>query len=767
MTGLLILAAAALVAVPEQDYSRMVVMGEDGIVGDLPLEHTEAMITVDGSLQLVTVRQVYGNPYDDPIETVYVFPLPESGAVYSMNMEIGDRRIEGDIRERQEAVRIYQEAISHGQTAALLEQERPNIFTQTVGNILPGDNIVIEIKYAAPVGYNDGTWQVVYPMVVGPRFIPGGVEDSERITPAIVPEGTRSGYDIELSMTVNPGMPVRFFDSENHAVSVETGDDGILSVELSREEEIPNRDFVFKYRTAGDEIGTGIISHNGELGGHFMLMLEPDAQVDPGDIAPKEIFFVVDNSGSMSGQPMEVAKETVRQFVAGMNPGDSFQIMKFSETASSMSREPLENTPRNIQRGIEYINSMYGMGGTMMIEGVRACVGYPEDPERMRYVVFLTDGYIGNETEILSELRTTLGGNTRLFSIGVGSSTNRYLIEGLAEEGRGYATYVGLDQDPKTAVQNIYDKINNPYLVNIEIDWGNLDVTDVYPREIRDLYDGEPLVVVGRYGESGRDDITITGTVGGRPWEQTMSVRLVSRGGSEAADRLWARSKIHHLSRLMLDAPYSGKPSDGLVERIIGTSLDYSILSEYTAFVAVDTYVRTDGSAPEVIGIPVNMPEGVSYDGIFGNTGQQAYSRSVGSSPVPSFAQGAAGSGGYPVNATLVCCEAEEIDDSAYNYEPVYKASLGGISGYLGARPSEFREIILEAIDALNESGEILEPGVIRLILTLNGNGVITSVEVDEDTVEVDEITEILERVLTGETVPGASAGRVTVTVNI
>ena len=174
MTGLLIMAAAALVAVPEQDYSRMVVMGEDGIIGDLPLEHTEAEITVEGSIQLVTVRQVYGNPYEDPIETVYVFPLPESGAVYSMNMEIGDRLIEGDIRERQEAVRIYEEAISHGQTAALLEQERPNIFTQTVGNILPGDDIVIEIKYAAPVDYNDGTWQVVYPMVVGPRFIPGG-----------------------------------------------------------------------------------------------------------------------------------------------------------------------------------------------------------------------------------------------------------------------------------------------------------------------------------------------------------------------------------------------------------------------------------------------------------------------------------------------------------------------------------------------------------------------------------------------------------------
>ena len=246
-----------------------------------------------------------------------------------------------------------------------------------------------------------------------------------------------------------------------------------------------------------------------------------------------------------------------------------------------------------------------------------------------------------------------------------------------------------------------------------------------------------------------------------------MSVRLASRGGSEAADRLWARNKIHHLSRLMLDAPYSGKPSDGLVEQIIGTSLDYSVLSEYTAFVAVDQYVRTDGSAPEVIGIPVNMPEGVRYEGIFGTSLQQSYGNTASRCIAPSTAPVGL-NGGYAGDATLAYSECEEMDDSAdYYYEPVYTATLGGISDYLGARPSEFRELMLQAIDALNERSEILEPGMIRLILTLDGNGVITSVEVDEDTVEIEEITDILEGFLTGKTVTGASAGRVTVTVNI
>lgn len=770
MIGAVLSLSALLLIMPSEDYSRMIVMDDDGVVSDLPLEHTEAHITVDGSIQLVTVRQVYGNPYDHTIEAVYVFPLPESGAVYSMDMEIGDRRIEGEIKERQEAQRIYEEAISQGRTAALLEQERPNIFTQTVGNILPGDDIVIEIMYAAPVNYNGGNWEVVYPMVVGPRFSPNSVTDVDRITPDIVPEDTRSGYDIELSLTLDPGFPIREFESLNHAISTEIQNDDRLFVELSREHEIPNRDFVFTYRTAGNDIGAGVVSHNGDMGGHFMLMLEPDAEVDPGHIAPKEIFFVVDNSGSMGGQPMEVAKETVRQFVRGMNPDDSFQIMRFSETASSMSSEPMENTAANVRRGIEYINSMSGMGGTVMIEGVRACVGYPEDPERMRYIIFLTDGYIGNESEILSELRTTLGEHTRLFSIGVGSSVNRYLIEGLAEEGRGYAVYVGLDQNPKTAVEDVYNKINNPYLVDIEIDWGNLDVTEVYPREIRDLYDGEPLVVAGRYNESGRDEITISGTLNGRHWERSMNVKLVSSGGSPAADRLWARRKIHHLNRLVLDSGYRGKPADGLIEQIIGVSLDYGVLCEQTAFVAVDSYVRTDGSNPETIGIPVNMPEGVSYYGIFGHAPQPSVSQAMFRTSAGVSRGGSGGIvGGISGSQTeSICCE-EMMDcgDAAYAYDPVYSAALGSVSDYLGARPSEFRSVILDLINELNANSDILGPGEIEIEITLNSSGVITRVRIREDTVEIDEVTEIIENFLLGETIQGASAGTSTVTITI
>lgn len=757
-TGLLLL-AAVMTTSPAPDYTRLVLVDDRGTVSDLPLENTEASITVEGPLQMVRVRQVYGNPYDRPIEAVYVFPLPHEGSVYRMDMEVGDRHIRGEIRERQEAVRIYEEAISGGRTAALLEQERPNVFTQTVGNIMPGDRIVIEISYAAPVKYNNGSWQVVFPMVVGPRYTPRGVDDAHRVTPPIVPEGTRSGYDIQLSMDINPGFAVSGFESENHGVRTRFGNGNRLIVSLSREREIPNRDFVFSYTTARSEINAGLLSHNGELGGHFMLMLEPEAVLDQRRITPREVFIVIDTSGSMGEQPMEVARETARQFLAGLNPDDTFKIIEFNSVIREMTEAPLANTPLNIQAGIEFANALRAGGGTEMMGAVRAAVGYPEDPERARHIIFITDALVSNEREVMAELRATLGENMRLFSVGVGSGVSRFLVEGLAEEGRGYPVFVGIHQDPASAVADIFNKINSPLLVNIEIDWGRLDVTDVYPGTVRDLFAGEPLVVTGRYRRPGSGTVTIRGTIAGKPWERTLDVRLVPGEGAPAVERLWAGSRIHHLNRQLLEAAYAGSDQSQLKEQIIGTSLDYSVLSEHTAFVAVDTRVRADGGEPETVVIPVNMPEGITYEGIYGPS-PQYHSRTI----APSVAYNGAATGMGRGGLTMTAMEEVYLD---VVYAPSHAATLGGVSDYLGVRPTEFRAVILEALDRLNENPETLQPGTIRLRLSVNAVGRITSVDVDEDTVAVSEVTNLLKRLLMNKTIPGASPGTVTVTINI
>ena len=778
----------------ESNTGRMQVVGEEGVIGDLPLEHTQVEITISGNLQRATVRQVYGNPYEEPIEAVYTFPLPQSGAVDRMNMWIGDRFIEGKIHERDLARQIYEEALESGQTASLLEQERPNIFTQSVGNILPGDSIVIEISYVAPVEYDDGEYEIVFPMVVGPRFVPPGgfvrrifdrytvstsVEDADRITPPIVPEGTRTGYDIELSVTINAGVVIQDFESLNHEVEVDlrwrTGD---VTISLKDDDVIPNKDFVLRYTTASDRIQTGVISHNGELGGHFMLILQPDADIDIDEITPKEMFFVVDCSGSMSGQPMDVAKETVRQFVRGMNPDDTFQIMRFSEIASSMSRSPLSNTESNIEQGVRFINNMSGTGGTMMIEGVRAAIGYPEDPDRMRFVIFLTDGFIGNEAEILGELQSTLGENTRLFSIGVGSSPNRYLIEGLAEEGRGHAYYVALNEDPTEAVSAIYEKINDPYLVGISINWGNLDVHDVYPSRIPDLYAGEPLVIVGQYDGSGSETVRLSGNVAGRRWNS--EVRVVFPAHEEDNDviaTLWARKKIHDLNRQMYNSYGYIDQNQDIIEEITDTALDYQIMSEYTSFVAVCEEVRADPDGnPVTVQVPVNMPDGVSYEGVFGTERVESmhYNRSLSrtSQSAPTVGLGA---GGY---VSYDACEESIEGDYYYEQETPWfgRVRLVSASPTLGLLPSVVRSAVRELLADLTEvyqsyldgieDADDWPDGVVTFSIEVDSNGNITAVSLIGGGLDVD-VDDNLCEVLEGLHIPAPPDGAGSIQVQL
>jgi len=796
-----LLAAAVTAAVAQEgdrEFARMQVLGEEGVIGDLPLEHTSVEIRVSGNLQRATVRQVYGNPMDEPIEAVYVFPLPQSGAVDRMDMWIGDRLVHGEIHQRDLARQIYEEALESGQTASLLEQERPNIFTQSVGNILPGDSITVEISYVAPVEYDEGEYELVFPMVVGPRFIPGAptegsdrgwadptdeVPDADRITPPVVPEGTRAGYDIELSVKVDPGVNVQDIESLNHEVK-RFRLAGVAYVELAQADEIPNRDFVLRYRTAGESIQTGVLAHSGDLGGHFMMVLQPDADVPVEEITPKEMFFVVDCSGSMSGQPMEVAKETVRQFVSGMNPDDSFQIIRFSETASGMAPHPLENTEENVERGIRYINALAGGGGTMMIEGIRAAVGYPEDPERMRFVIFLTDGFIGNEAQIMGELQETMGDRTRLFSVGVGSSPNRYLIEGLAEEGRGHAYYVGLREDPDEAVSSIYRKINDPYLVGIDIDWNGLDVMDVYPERIPDLYAGQPLVVVGRYGDAGSAEVTVSGTIAGEGWSQTMNVDLpAEEEDHDVIQNLWARKRIHELNRSMYNA--GGDRRDQLVQEITDTALDYQIMSQYTAFVAVSEEVRVDAEGrPVTVEVPVNMPEGVSYQGVFGTGGEGAgLTGAVRMSRAPSAAPAGGGAVSQTVSADAVAMEeAEYYDGSGYSYEPPeatlesVSAGLIAASPTLGLLPSEMRGAVRQLLDGLEEAyydhlADHSEPGeypagriVFELVFADDGTVERASVVTGLDAPELEEA---LLAVMEGLTIPAPPEGGGAVQVHV
>lgn len=614
--------------VPTQG-TLQVITPEGQSTGGFPLKHTEVNVDVSGYIAYVEVKQYFTNPYQDPIEAVYVFPLPQNAAVNDMTIKVGDRTIRGEIKEREEARKIYEQARDAGHITAILEQERPNIFTQSVANIIPGDEIEVTIKYVQVLNYDEGKYEYVFPMVVGPRFIPGTpndtpsdggwaqntdkVPDASRITPPVLKPGERSGHDINVTVNINAGVNIYEVTSVSHKIDVSRNDESSVNVKLHPQDRIPNKDLIIRYKVAGDKPQYALLTHRIAEEGYYLLMIQPKEKYATNEITPKELIFVIDCSGSMSGKPIEKAKEVIRRFLKGMNSNDTFQIIRFSEKASGLSAHPVKNTPENVKKALQYIDSLSGQGGTMMIEGIKAALDYPYDSNRLRVVAFLTDGYIGNETEILAAIQDKLGG-ARLFSFGVGTSVNRYLLDRMAETGKGIVQYVRPDEDTYEVVEKFYRRINNPCLTDIEISYRGVEVADTYPENIPDLFDSQPLFIYGKYTGAGEGLVILTARASGRTVKIKVPVEFPEENKeNESIATIWARQKIRDL----MSRQYHGERED-LVKRITEIALKYRLMSQYTSFVAVEeNFVIEAGERRKVL-VPVPIPEYVSYEGIFG-----------------------------------------------------------------------------------------------------------------------------------------------------
>src|SRR5215475_2345279 len=332
-------------------------IGRDGQPrADCPLKHTDVKAEVSGSLARVTVTQEFHNPFQEKIEAVYVFPLPQSAAVDDMTMIVGDRTVKGKIKRREEAQAIYEAAREAGQTAGLLDQERPNIFTQSVANIAPGAEVKITISYVEFLKYEDGTCEFVFPMVVAPRYVPGQpigkqgggwapdtnkVPDASRITPQIAPQYTRAGHDISIEVKLDAGVPIDELKSTLHEIDVTRLDQHRAIVRLKDQAAIPNKDFILKFGVAGGKISDAVMTHRGAQGGFFTLMLQPPERVIAADVAPKELVFVLDTSGSMSGFPIEKAKETMKLALDNLYPEDTFNLITFSGDTHILFPQPV------------------------------------------------------------------------------------------------------------------------------------------------------------------------------------------------------------------------------------------------------------------------------------------------------------------------------------------------------------------------------------------------------------------------------------------
>ena len=587
----------------------------------LPLKHTDVKGQISGYIATVEVTQEFQNPYDDKIEAVYVFPLPQNAAINEFIMVIGKRKIRGIIRERKEAERIYKEARSQGHVASLLTQERPNIFTQKVANIEPGKQIDVNIKYFNTLAYVDGWYEFVFPMVVGPRFNPPGFKDGvgavargkrgisgQKTEVQYLRPNERSGHDISLAVDIDAGVAIEEVKSSNHAIRKKTTGDERMTVKLSERDSIPNKDFVLRYRVAGKRVKSALVVHRDKRGGYFTLMLYPPANLSSVKRVPMEMIFVLDCSGSMSGKPIEKAKDAIRRALRQLEPGDTFQIIRFSNNASQLGPKPVPATDENIRRGLKYVDSLKGSGGTMMIEGIKAALDFEHDAERFRLVSFMTDGYIGNEAQILAAVHQRLG-QSRIFSFGVGSSVNRYLLDRMAKLGKGAVAYVGLDDSAGDVVDQFYDRISHPALTDVEIDWGKMQVAGMYPQRIPDLFVGRPIILTGRFEGDGKTTINITGKVAGRLQDLSIPVNLSDSATHPGIACVWARKKIEDLAN---QATYDNNAD--LPEEIKQTALEYSLMSAYTAFVAVDSSRKTIGDHGVTVVVPVPVPDGVRYD---------------------------------------------------------------------------------------------------------------------------------------------------------
>ncbi len=612
--------------------------------GVCPLKYTDVQAEISGYVARVSVKQVFHNPTDRKIEAVYVFPLPQDAAVDDMVMVVGDRRIVGQIRGRDEAREIYEQARAAGHVASLLDQERPNIFTQSVANIEPGVEVAIEISYVETLKYEDGEFEWVFPMVVGPRYIPGGgsapepmtrgkptgeVPDADRITPPVTPEGTRAGHDISLAVTIVPGLPLHDVRSELHEVEVQKLDgeaNGAMRVALKNQTEIPNRDFVLHYKLGGEGIGDAFLRHSDERGQFFTLVLQPPERVVPEQLVPRELIFVLDTSGSMSGMPIEKAKELMNKLIGSMREGDTFNVITFAGDTRILWKSPLPATNENINTAQYFLSKQHGRGGTEMMKAINAAlVQTVKEPAAgevlpIRIVCFMTDGYVGNDFAIVDAVQKNAD-TTRVFSFGVGNSVNRFLLDEMSHAGRGEVEYVTLGSQADAAVERFHERVLAPVLTDIEIDWGTLPVSEVYPERIPDLFSAQPIMVHGKLDSTVGGTIVLRGNTGAGAYDEAIDVTWPEETPEQdVLASLWARSKVKHLMMQDYAALQRQEFPDELKREITELGLEYRLMTQFTSFVAVEELTVTSGGEPMKIDVPVEMPEGVSYEGVFGGS---------------------------------------------------------------------------------------------------------------------------------------------------
>ncbi len=609
--------------------------GQPGKFVRAPELAADVRITVRGVVARTTVRQRFFNPSDEWVEAVYAFPLPEGCAVDTLHMKVGERIIEGLIKEREEAKRIYVKAKKEGKRAALLEQERPNLFTTSVANIGPRDHIDVTIEYQQLLVPEDGRFELRFPTVVGPRYLPGAetersadgvgwgapttaVPDGDRITPPVVPPGGPVVNPLSLTVELDAGAPLQELISAYHAVQISHGKGTTYHVTLDQGTVPADRDFVLRWvPKVGDEPLVAAFSE--ELGGDTYMLLMAIPPDNGGDAVrlPRETIFVIDTSGSMHGESIAQARNALLFALERLRPADSFNIVEFNSSSWQLFPQVRQASPESLAEAKSWVRKLEARGGTEMMGALRlALADSSEDESSVRQVVFLTDGCVGNEKELFSFIHDHLG-RSRLFTVGIGSAPNSHFMERAARFGRGTFTYIGSTSEVEEKMRALFAKLESPVLTDFNVDWGGQTAV-MWPKRVPDLYLGQPVVLVAKM-DSPPAAIEISGHRGDEDWHLDVPVNQPENG--TGLHRLWARRKIASLMDLLAE----GWPREEVRNAVVQVALAHHLVSKFTSLVAVDvTPVRPEDADLHKGAVPTNLPHGWDHQTIFGQVPQTA-----------------------------------------------------------------------------------------------------------------------------------------------
>lgn len=578
----------------------------------LPLESTSAEVDISGVIADVRVTQVYQNSGNVPLEAKYVFPASTRAAVYAMQMTIGERVRIAKIKERQAAKATYAKAKSEGKSASLLEQNRPNVFQMSVANIMPGDRIKVELAYTELLVPTDGVYEFVYPTVVGPRYsdtpIAEAKETDRWVSNPYLSEGEEAPYKFDLNLRIATGIPIKMLRSDTHLIETNWKEESEAEVGLhSREHSGGNRDFVLHYRLQGDAIESGILLHEGEAENFFLLMMQPPKRVQLESIPPREYIFVVDVSGSMHGFPLETSKRLLTDLVSHLRPTDTFNILLFSGGSELFEDRSVSATQENVKRAIRFLDRQRGGGSTQLLPALRRALALPQGENVSRSFVIATDGYVIVEPETFDLIRNHLD-TANVFAFGIGSSVNRFLIEGMARAGKGEAFIVDRPREAQRIATQFRKYIETPVLTNIEFEFSGFKAYDLDPPAAPDLFAERPIIVAGKWQDQPHGTIKVRGQIGEVSFYKELEVTEQKLDlPTEGLRYLWARSRIATLGDYQQVAAHSHYRDE-----IIELGLKYNLLTKFTSFVAVDDIVRNTTGSLESVKQPLPLPKGVS-----------------------------------------------------------------------------------------------------------------------------------------------------------